>query len=166
MISTQDAVSIANGTSRINKSFEREYVCGFVINDVEKPWKTQRIVLIQKTKPAWQAGLWNGVGGKVEAGESPQQAMIREFAEETGVRVTGWRLFAINRHGPNGVYMFVSRQWVDAVHQTTDERPQIWEISVLKSGLVVPNLKWLVPLALSENKETVLVGDDTLPEGL
>jgi 8-oxo-dGTP diphosphatase len=31
--------------------------------------------------------MWNGLGGKVEPGESPEQCMRREVAEEAGLRV-------------------------------------------------------------------------------
>lgn len=43
------------------------------------------VLLIKKTKPAWQAGRYNGVGGKIEASELPLNAMHREFMEETGI---------------------------------------------------------------------------------
>ncbi|NGY69952.1 NUDIX domain-containing protein [Bacillus megaterium] len=32
-------------------------------------------------------GLWNGVGGKIENGESPEEAAIREVWEETGIQL-------------------------------------------------------------------------------
>ena len=41
---------------------------------------------MMKRRPAWQAGRWNGVGGKVEPGEDIHTAMHREAAEEIGVR--------------------------------------------------------------------------------
>ncbi len=44
----------------------------------------RRVVLINKKRPEWQAGLQNGIGGKVLEGEIYLQAMIREFKEETG----------------------------------------------------------------------------------
>lgn len=42
------------------------------------------VVLIRKTHPFWMAGKLNGIGGLCEPGESPEIAMCREWAEETG----------------------------------------------------------------------------------
>ncbi len=42
--------------------------------------------LITKEKPEWQKGSLNGIGGKIEAGETPMQAAIRELKEESGLK--------------------------------------------------------------------------------
>lgn len=34
---------------------------------------------------------WIGVGGHFEAGESPEECLLREVREETGYRLTSWR---------------------------------------------------------------------------
>jgi len=34
---------------------------------------------------------WIGIGGKFEFGESPEECMLREFQEETGLTLTAWR---------------------------------------------------------------------------
>jgi 8-oxo-dGTP diphosphatase len=43
-----------------------------------------QIVLIKKARGPYQ-GLWDLPGGSIEEGESPEQALIREVAEETGL---------------------------------------------------------------------------------
>ncbi len=69
------------------------YVVGFFI---EGSIDNGLVVLIQKNRPAWQAGKMNGVGGKIEIGELPITAMVREFWEETGYTVEEgrWNKFA------------------------------------------------------------------------
>ena len=62
-----------------------DYVLGFLFDIAG-----ESVVLIQKTKPAWQAGRFNAVGGKIEAGELPSQAMQREFKEEAGLDIGVW----------------------------------------------------------------------------
>lgn len=51
-----------------------------IINDGER-------VLLGMKKRGFGAGRWNGFGGKVEAGETPDKAAIREVREEIGVNV-------------------------------------------------------------------------------
>lgn len=41
------------------------------------------------------AGKWNGLGGKFEAGESPEECAIREMHEECGLLVTNPRLHGV-----------------------------------------------------------------------
>ena len=46
---------------------------------------------------------WIGIGGKFEEGESPEDCVIREVSEETGLRLNSWRY--------RGIVTFVSDEW-------------------------------------------------------
>lgn len=46
---------------------------------------------------------WLGIGGHFEDGESPEECLCREVSEETGLRLTEYRL--------RGIITFVSDRW-------------------------------------------------------
>lgn len=46
---------------------------------------------------------WIGVGGKFEVGESPEECLLREVKEETGLTLTGYHF--------RGIVTFVSDEW-------------------------------------------------------
>ncbi|MFN1130609.1 pyrimidine (deoxy)nucleoside triphosphate diphosphatase [Lelliottia nimipressuralis] len=47
--------------------------------------KDGKILLAQRPAQADQAGMWEFAGGKVEAGETQPEALIRELREELGI---------------------------------------------------------------------------------
>jgi 8-oxo-dGTP diphosphatase len=46
-----------------------------------------RVLLAQRPPGRTMAGLWELPGGKIEAGERPEQTLIRELREELGITV-------------------------------------------------------------------------------
>ncbi|MEG6551832.1 A/G-specific adenine glycosylase [Desulfocurvibacter africanus] len=60
----------------------------------------QGLIFVQKrpTEGVW-AGLWEFPGGSIEAGETPEQAVVREYQEETEFDVGDLEKIAVVRHG-------------------------------------------------------------------
>lgn len=62
-----------------------------------------RLLVVRRAREPG-AGRWSVPGGRVEAGESDQEAVRREAREETGLHVTvGLRVGTVQRPGPDGV---------------------------------------------------------------
>jgi 8-oxo-dGTP diphosphatase len=121
-----------------------EYVAGFMFDT-----GTYTVALIQKQRPAWQKGRWNAIGGHIEAGESPREAVAREFEEETGVKNSDWKRFAVLEGGDFKVHFFVVLDdAVCRVNTLTDEQVNYYPLDLLPYPLV-PNLRWLIELALT-----------------
>ena len=135
----------------------KEYVVGFMFSKDGRD-----VALIRKNRPEWQAGKFNGVGGKIEpTDESPVAAMSREFYEETGVNVlrSNWIPFLTltgetdaahpEQSNPYKIYFFKTfSNLIQHAGTVTDEQIYILPADDLPKA-VVPNLKFLVPMALA-----------------
>ena len=133
------------------------YACGFLFSP-----DRSRVLLIRKRRPAWQAGKLNGIGGKIEAGETPAEAMSREFREEAALDIPpdhwqeiltltgrpsdndprGWRGHFFRAFGP-----------IDKARTITDESLEIHPVAALPRD-TIPNLHWMIPLMLDEEPIT------------
>ena len=47
----------------------------------------KKLFMIKRAEGLFGAGKWSGLGGKIEAGESKEQACVREVYEESGLHV-------------------------------------------------------------------------------
>jgi 8-oxo-dGTP diphosphatase len=127
----------------------KRYVLGFAFNEAQT-----HVALIRKLRPDWQAGKWNGIGGHIEEGESPVEAMAREFNEEAGVYITteewspmgemngeGWHCHLFRYSGAKTQY----------VRTLTDEIVKIFTVTELRQGAVTvtdPNVYFFLSLAM------------------
>jgi len=129
----------------VNQETETHYVAGFLFDRTH-----ERVLLIRKNRPTWQAGRLNGGGGHIEPGESASAAMQREFVEEAGLKLDWGGHFATVK-GPWGSVKFF-RTFADTpfalVHSRTDERIEKHMIKNLPWDQCLPNLSWLIPLGL------------------
>jgi 8-oxo-dGTP diphosphatase len=76
-----------------------------------------RVLIAQRPEGKAMAGLWEFPGGKVEAGERPEESLIRELKEELGIVVNEECLapltFASHRYPVFQLLMplYVCRRW-------------------------------------------------------
>jgi len=135
----------------------QHYVVGFLFN----PEKT-KVVLIKKIKPDWQAGKLNGMGGSIERGEKPKQAMVREFLEETGVRteLDLWDHFFTMVLPDATVYFFRAfHEAFGTVETVTEEEIFVVDLASLSQvSNVIDNLRWIIPLAISADCGEMTMG--------
>lgn len=67
-----------------------KYVVGLIFSR-----DLRTVYLIRKNRPQWQEGFLNGVGGKLEAGETYPEAMQREASEECGLNTDDWTFLGV-----------------------------------------------------------------------
>jgi 8-oxo-dGTP diphosphatase len=128
------------------------YCCGFLFcaTDNGQP----DILLIRKNRPSFLRGLLNGIGGHVEPGETPLDAMRREFNEEAGLTIDGWMADSI-LNGPDFVVHFF-HAWADRetflrAQPMTDEPIVPVNLALLSEHKVVSNFPVLVSIALDRS---------------
>src|SRR5215472_11772834 len=87
-----------------------------------------RVLVAQRPAGKSMAGLWEFPGGKVDAGETPEVALIRELAEELGIDVTASCLapFTFASHGYADFHLlmplYVWRKWSGIVTPREGQR--------------------------------------------
>lgn len=138
------------------------YTCGFMFDPDRGV-----VVLVEKNRPAWQAGRLNGIGGKIESGDaSVAAAMVREFHEEAGVltQADDWEEFATLVGPDYKVHMLraFSDHWREV--RTMESESVAWyPVGAVRAGglPVVDQLSYLIPLALAQrNLQLPIVFND------
>ncbi|ABS22146.1 NUDIX hydrolase [Bacillus cytotoxicus] len=70
-----------------------------------------RFLLLNRNKQP-SMGVWNGVGGKIEENETPEECVIRETYEETGIHLENvtyvGNVVLESEYGSSGIYVFIS----------------------------------------------------------
>ena len=102
-----------------------------------------RVLIAKRPSGRHMAGLWEFPGGKIEPGERPEDALIRELAEELGIDVTESCLAPLTfaSHGYDDFHLlmplYVCRQW-DGEVEAREGQELAWVRSNRLSGHDMP----------------------------
>ncbi len=124
----------------------------------------KNILLLNRDHPRWM-GSWNGVGGKIEKGESPNICILREVIEETGIKLSNIKYKGtINRIIDNNktgeIYAFVSDLPTDYIFNTPikisegilDWKEVSWILHPQNTG-IASDVPYFLPTMLQDDNE-------------
>ena len=122
-----------------------EVAVGILIRDADD-------ALLLSTRPAGKpyAGYWEFPGGKIEQGESVEQALRRELEEELGITISGAEVWKVTEHDyPHALvrlHWCKVRAW-EGAFEMREGQAMCWQqlpldvVPVLPGAL--PVLQWL-----------------------
>lgn len=111
-----------------------------------------RVLLTQRPEGKSMAGLWEFPGGKIEDGETPEQALIRELHEELGINTWSSCLapltFASHTYEDFHILMplFACRKWEGIPHGKEGQNLKWVRSNQLKDYPMPPADEPIVPI--------------------
>jgi len=111
-------------------------------------------VLLKLATRGISNGKWNGLGGKIDDGETPEQCIIREVKEESGLTVSNPKKHGILRFYTEGmegafavVHLFSFRSFSGKLTATDEGELRWFEISKIPySEMWDDDGVWMIPL--------------------
>jgi len=122
-----------------------QYVVGLCFD----PTYNMVAMVLKRSGPPCVIGNWNGVGGKIDPGETPAQAMVREFREETGVEIIedDWHQYATLNAINYDIHFFWAASSSMFQCRTMEKEPiKVWFVpDLMGESNVMPNMRWMIP---------------------
>ncbi|CVK19095.1 MULTISPECIES: 8-oxo-dGTP diphosphatase [Sporomusa] len=122
----------------------------------------ERILLGMK-KTGFGCGKYNGFGGKIEDGETPAAAAVRELAEECGLKVqesdledVGKLMFSFpdKPELEHDVYVYIVRNWQGEPEETTEMKPVWFDVPDIPYKEMWADDSYWLPAVLKGKKVT------------
>lgn len=116
-------------------------------------------VLLAMKKRGFGEGKWNGVGGKLQPGETALEGGVRETKEEIGVTPKLNReLGLITYHDPTfgdwSVHIFRATNWDGEPVETEEMRPAWFDVTALPYDLMWPGDAHWMPRVINDHPFT------------
>ena len=117
-------------------------------------------ILLARKKRGFGFGKWNGVGGKVEEKETPEEAMIRETQEEISVTPIEYEKIGIIRfveyikeeRTTNDMHLYIATKWQGVPKESEEMQPKWFSINNLPWEEMFSDDKYWLPLVLEGKK--------------
>jgi mutator protein MutT len=110
-------------------------------------------ILLAMKKRGFGAGKWNGAGGKVEPGESTEEAAVRECQEEIGVTPRNLHLAGELHFFDNTVehycHVYTVTTWEGEPQETGEMRPQWFALQDIPYDIMWPDDRLWMPIMLA-----------------
>lgn len=108
----------------------------------------ERVLLLRRKQPPF-VGRWTAPGGKVRAGETPDQAVQREIFEETGLTIEAPRLrMVVLESGPvpllNWLLYVYQTHAFEGTQRTSNEGPLQWVLQSEVDSVGMPDIDLVV----------------------
>ena len=117
-------------------------------------------VLLACKKRGFGEGKWNGVGGKLNPGETPEQAMLRETHEEIMITPTEYDQVGImefdeyvkDEMAHLKFHLYVATAWEGEPTETEEMNPKWFEIDEVPYDEMFPDDRYWLPRILAGEK--------------
>ena len=117
-------------------------------------------ILLALKKRGFGKDKYNGVGGKVELGETPEEAMLRETEEEIGVTPIKYEKvglidfveFVKGEKMNVNMHVFVSSKWKGEPTESEEMKPKWFDISDVPYSQMFEDDKYWLPFVLQNKK--------------
>lgn len=121
--------------------------------------KDNKILLAMK-KRGFGEGKYNGVGGKIEKGETPDEAMVRETKEEISVTLTNYEKVGLIEFDEyyKGIkervvmHIYIATEWIGTPIETEETNPIWFDIKDIPYSNMLPDDKHWLPIILDGKK--------------
>ena len=117
-------------------------------------------ILLAMKKRGFGAGKLNGVGGKIEMGESIEQALVRESIEEVGIKPLSWEPVAeldfiqdaTSEPWHMYVHVYLSRTWEGEPVESEEMKPNWYPLNSIPYDSMWEDDQYWLPRVLAGQK--------------